>query len=672
MRNLLERFRAAAKARISRWVAPLAPVWDRLAPLRDFFARHGGTLGAVMPVVLFAGLVVMKAWIVRGMGLENWNPLSAVLLEGGFALLVFALIAWGAPRGIRLWVLFFADLFISLMLAGTQIYVRQFEMVPTAEAVVFAGQLGAVPQSVYALFRPRYWIFFMDLIFILPVLVLWPGLRKMGPRRYDKRVRHLLFAGAIWSTITIVMLASVGPIADGMQGSRKRGLFAYQAVYSLLVPYNALTQPEKPVKTDHTADVQKLQKKVSDLGGNPGGVRIANAPKRGIAKGKNVIIIQCEALQTTMVGARINGVEVTPNINRLITQSWYAPHMYTQVGKGNTSDAEFIANTSAMGRKGKAASVAWGDKVVPSLPRLLGEQGYTSNTFHANDVTFWNRDQMYPALGFDKYWDAAYFGDEDIIGLGPSDAVLFKMSLPVLRDMDSRGQLFYAQIVTLTSHHPYYRAAELVDFPLPEDLQGTTAGEYICAINYLDAQLGVFIQELQNAGMWDDTLFVMYGDHFGIKQRDLSASQQDLLASLVGHPYSPADHFQIPFVVHIPGQSSSGLVDSVVAQMDILPTVADLMGIDLSNTVHFGTTVFEGGSKIVPIRYYTPEGTFVTDDFFFRPGIGYEDGETWDIRTGLKTDVPPSEELYEQAVEFTKLCADYLDGLPVRKGADKQ
>ena len=66
----------------------------------------------------------------------------------------------------------------------------------------------------------------------------------------------------------------------------------------------------------------------------------------GVAKGKNLIIIQMESFQKFLVDLKIDGKEITPNINKLAHESQYFPNFYQNVGQGNTSDAEFVVNTS--------------------------------------------------------------------------------------------------------------------------------------------------------------------------------------------------------------------------------------------------------------------------------------------------------------------------------------
>ena len=66
----------------------------------------------------------------------------------------------------------------------------------------------------------------------------------------------------------------------------------------------------------------------------------------GADKGKNVIIIQMESFQNFLIGLKLDGQEITPNMNKLAGENFYYDNFYTMVGSGTTADAEYVVNTS--------------------------------------------------------------------------------------------------------------------------------------------------------------------------------------------------------------------------------------------------------------------------------------------------------------------------------------
>ncbi|MFD1904365.1 sulfatase-like hydrolase/transferase [Paenibacillus rhizoplanae] len=94
-----------------------------------------------------------------------------------------------------------------------------------------------------------------------------------------------------------------------------------------------------------------------------------------------MIVIQLEAFQNFPLHQSLDGQELTPVMNGLADEGFYFPHVFQQVGPGNTSDAEFISNTSVYPIATLAMSTGFGDRELPSLPRLLRDKGYEAYTF---------------------------------------------------------------------------------------------------------------------------------------------------------------------------------------------------------------------------------------------------------------------------------------------------
>lgn len=113
--------------------------------------------------------------------------------------------------------------------------------------------------------------------------------------------------------------------------AEQMGILGYEA-------YTILDRPDKPVPIAHIdqTDIDQL-KQTTEL---PAIV------EKGAASGRNVIMLQLESFQNFLIGLEVDGQEITPNLNQLARQSLYFPNFYQQVGQGNTSDAEFVVNTS--------------------------------------------------------------------------------------------------------------------------------------------------------------------------------------------------------------------------------------------------------------------------------------------------------------------------------------
>ena len=126
----------------------------------------------------------------------------------------------------------------------------------------------------------------------------------------------------------------------------------------------------------------------------------------GIANGKNVVVIQVEALQNFVLNREYNGQELTPFLNSLIgNNSFYFNNYYYQVGGGNTSDAEFTVNNSLLSTTTDAAYMKYYENTYYGLPHILKDNGYKkAEAYHAYNSDFWNREIAYVNQGFDNYY----------------------------------------------------------------------------------------------------------------------------------------------------------------------------------------------------------------------------------------------------------------------------
>jgi phosphoglycerol transferase MdoB-like AlkP superfamily enzyme len=648
----------------------------------------------LLPLFAFALLIVAKFWVTRMLVLEDSNPVSALWLEGGFLLMLLALTAVLLPKW-RVWGWLSIDLLASLLCVVTIVYTRQFEDVPTLAALGVARELGDVGDAVTDLLDWWLIFYFVDIAVIAAFFA--SPLRRMleVKRKPDARLLPVLGIATVWMAFSVFSVIAAGPVASGIVGAARSGVVAY----GLFAPSSEEGADDELAEGDLGQDLEEagtaegttgtasvmppwkvdlrsaasVQATFDYLQGfEETATRVAGAPEPGVHKGRSVILIQVESLASWTVGTKVNGRPVTPNLDRLIKTSWYAPNMQTQIGRGNTSDAEFTANTSLLGSKTGPASYEWGGKALPSLPRLVRAKGYDAMTFHPNDIDFWRRDRLYRALGFSRWYARPDFPTYDNVGIGASDKVLFAKVADVIEAKRKAGKPFLAEVVTLSSHSPYNAGSRRSDMVLPASLKGTAIGKYLASLRFADAQLGTFIDRLKRDGLWDDTVIVLYGDHFGVRpwgkgNVPLTAAEKAMIPQILGRPSQAGDMYAVPFVVHLPGQTAGKRIDTVFGQVDIMPTITDVLGIDLSRTPHIGASVFEQRDRAEPIRYYAADGTFVTDTYLFKPGAGYADGKVYNlVGTESGSISQTSELLYKRIHRLCSVNRAYLKALPAR------
>lgn len=331
----------------------------------------------------------------------------------------------------------------------------------------------------------------------------------------------------------------------------------------------------------------------------------------GIGSGKNVITIQVEALQSFVIGLEYNGQEVTPNLNALIAgESLYFNNYYYQVGGGNTSDVEFTVNNSLYAPEDEAAYVKYQNNDFYGLQWLLKDNGYGgAYAFHGYKGEFWNREKAYPNQGFDNYISEEDLNITEQFNMGISDTQFFKQSIEHLKGYK---QPFYAFMITLSSHFPYIMPQEYCELTLlPED-KGTLAGDYLQSIRYLDSSLGIFIDDLKECGLYENSVISIYGDHYAIPSGD--APSYRILSRLLGHEYYEDDIFKVPFIIHVPGSGINETIETIGGHIDNLPTLLHILGIENKKSIMFGHDLINVEKGIVYQQTHMARGSFISDD----------------------------------------------------------
>ncbi|RBW67591.1 LTA synthase family protein [Bacillus taeanensis] len=448
-------------------------------------------------------------------------------------------------------------------------------------------------------------------------------------------------------------------ISNTVVAAEGQGLLNYQ-----VVEFYSGAEKAKPL-ADIVAE-KELQEEIYRLKG----IEPLSPEQRkyfGIADDYHLVAVQFEAMQEFPIGLEIEGKEVTPFMNELLKESFYFPNVYQQVGGGNTSDAEFIMNTALFPDAYTPTSEKYGKKAIPSLPKLLKEQGYTSLTFHADEVEFWNRDELYPALGFDAYYDEKFLGNEDMIGFGVSDEVLFKKAVEVIAEKDAQGEKVYSHLIGVTSHHPFKIPESKNVIDLPARFKNTLVGDYIRSMSYSDLALQSLVNDLKEKGLWEKTVLLVYGDHFGLQDSTMSEKDKKLASELVGREYNLLDRFNIPLLITVPGKTDGQVFETIGGQLDMMPTAANLLGVSLNNYIHFGQDLVNYEENLIGARYYLPVGSFINKDIFFKPEKGFEDGNAYQTDTYEKiADFSSYKGDYERILKLESLSDSYLDNLPNR------
>jgi lipoteichoic acid synthase len=346
----------------------------------------------------------------------------------------------------------------------------------------------------------------------------------------------------------------------------------------------------------------------------------------GLAEDRNLIVVSLESLQSFVLNNDMNGHEITPFMNSLTADedTFYFSNFYHQTGLGKTSDSEFLVENSLYPLSGGAVFFTHSGNTFHSMAESLNEEGYFTNVLHPNNKSFWNRDMMYKALDIQKYYDENSFivNEENSVSWGLKDTPFFDQSVDLMAEMP---QPFYSRLITLTNHYPF--TLDVEDQNIPEyDSNSNTLNKYFQTVNYMDEALELFFEDLKEQGLYDNSIIVMYGDHYGISENHNNAMSQYLEKEIT--PFESAKLQRVPLFVHIPNSGVGEEVTEVAGQIDVRPTILHLLGLDTSKDMQLGADLFsEEHEEFVVFR----DGGFVTDELVYTKNVCYDSATAVEI-----------------------------------------
>ncbi|MGG3574765.1 LTA synthase family protein [Bacillus gobiensis] len=561
------------------------------------------------------------------------NPLS-------FLLFIFGIGLFFKEKNRNRYILA-ASFFVTFILMANVIFYRFYDDFLTIPVLFQTSNMGDLGSSITSLFE------ISDLFMVLDLLILlW--LYKSNPKfktdlratRKEKTAYFLLVAAVFFFNLGIAEAERPQLLTRSFD---REMLVKNISVFNFHL-YDAMLQSKQSAQRA-LADSNSLTEIQNYVDAN----RVdPNEELAGIAKGRNVIAISLESTQSFVVNKKLNGKEITPYLNDLIKESYNFTNFYHQTGQGKTSDSEFIVDNSLypLGR-GAVFFTNPGNKYMAS-PDIFKENGYYSSVMHANNKSFWNRDLVYDSFGYDKFFDLDSYNvnEDNSIGWGLKDKEFFEQSVELMKEMP---QPFYTRLITLTNHFPFELGEE--DKMIDEyDSSSRTLNRYFPTVRYQDEALKRFIEKLKEDGLYENSIIVLYGDHYGISENHNEAMGQFLGKEIT--PFEETQLQKVPFVVHIPGITDKDpkTIEKVGGQIDIRPTIMNLLGINTEDQIQFGNDLLSKEKQDLTVLR---DGSFITKDRL------YTDGVCYDKATGEPIDEEP--EGCEPFIEKAKQELSYSD-----------
>ncbi len=360
-----------------------------------------------------------------------------------------------------------------------------------------------------------------------------------------------------------------------------------------------------------------------------------------ILKGMNVIAIHAESIQQFLLDTEFNGIPVVPNLKRLASEGLYFSNFYAQESVGTSSDSEFTFNTSLMPATSGTVFVSYFDREYVTIPKLLKEQGYYTFSMHGNNGSFWNRLAAHKSLGYDKYYNYKNdFEIDETIGLGLSDKSFFRQAVPKIKEISEQYKNFYGVLIMLTNHTPFkmeghsdyevnYKyqvlneeTGEMEEVVAPY-MEGTKLGNYFKSAHYADEAIGQFMEDMDEAGLLENTVVLIYGDHDAkLKPSEYKrfynyVPETDSVLDKDDPAYIDVDYYtyelnrKVPLIIWTKNKKVQGEVTKVTGMYNVLPTLGNMMG--FSSPYALGKDIFSVDENVVVF----PDGNWLTDKMYY-------------------------------------------------------
>jgi phosphoglycerol transferase MdoB-like AlkP superfamily enzyme len=414
------------------------------------------------------------------------------------------------------------------------------------------------------------------------------------------RSRKLAFGGALAAAVGGILFLGLDVRAWLQQGDSVKIVSTRQHLHETGI-YGAHIRDVARMMSARKKEREPLPpEKIRALGEYLAGTRAgASEELYAIAKGKNLIVVQVEALQQWVIDARVRGTEITPFLNRLRRErALYFSGVWDQTAVCPTADSEYLTLNSLHPLPDGAVAFRFSDNDFVALPGVLAHQGYSTLSAHAFERGFWNRAIIHPRYGFQQSYFDRELGREPKIGWGLADKVFFSRAL---ERIDGARQPFMAFFITLSSHHPYHyvpRDERHIDTSgLPE-----IVGNYVGSIRYADEALSGFFAALAKRPYAKDTVVAIYGDHEANIKLDRGAIERSLrILSLDQQTMKDVGERtfatrKVPLFVVLPDAKEGRTFDRVGGQIDISPTLLHLLGIPKPNSMIGRPLVGSGGA----------------------------------------------------------------------------
>ena len=505
------------------------------------------------------------------------------------------------------------DILLSILLLGDNLYYTYSSSVLSVAQMTNLQYGEEIMGTIPMLLEFKQILYLIDIVLIVGLLISRilkiEKKEKVNWKVNSLRVLSAIVAFYLFCTVDAEYVEKAGEDPYNKDAQVKKGTIYGYHVADIESLINIKKKAKYDNKEEMLSDYEELKEKYNEKYGE------SNYNLEGIAKGKNVIIVQLESVQEFVINKTINGKEITPNINKFINENIEFSNMFMQ-SYSTTADSEFSTVTSLYPMENGMSYSRYYSNKYDDVFTMFKNEGYDTSYMHGNYGYFWNRGNVYKSFGVDHLELKDEFEDtsEEIMGY-LSDELLYKQAV---EKMKSYNMPFFSYIVSASSHTAFTLDGLQDESKINIDVgkyKDTFFGNYLESVNYADYAFGIFINELKKADLYDDSVILIYGDHNGIDM--YNDEMLDFLQQTnpnLNDVDIKLNYIRVACGMRIPGVKNL-TIEKPVNKLDIKPTFEYLTG--GQSGVSLGTNMFArkdfvslNNERIVTSRYYYDEKWF--------------------------------------------------------------
>lgn len=235
--------------------------------------------------------------------------------------------------------------------------------------------------------------------------------------------------------------------------------------------------------------------------------QLSNAPYRT----RNIHLVLLEAFWDPMQlkAYRFSRDPLDPRLRALWRAGGHSAILSPVFG-GATANAEFEVLCGLPASDGEVVFEQALAQSIPCMPRVLREAGYLTIASHPYQSDYWNRDEAYPLLGFERYNAIGAFKLDDMDGMFLNDASTYRQILERLDQLPG-NRPYFSYVVSLSTHYPFHRDGKkrpgLVEV-MPE---APLLQAYANALAYSSSTFMDYVEAIRSSD--PEALIVAFGDH---------------------------------------------------------------------------------------------------------------------------------------------------------------